>query len=180
MARLLEVYKKEIVPKLMKQFKYKNVMEVPYIQKIVVNMGLSEAKDDIKIIDRARGELAAITGQNPLITKAKKSISNFKLREGVPIGAKVTLRSRRMYEFLDRLINAALPRIRDFKGISRKAFDKEGNYNLGIREQSIFPEIKADKVEKTRGLNITIVIGSKSIEESRELLNLFGMPFRKK
>ncbi len=180
MAGFLEFYKKEGISKLKEKFGYKNVMQVPCLEKIVVNMGLSEAKDDVKIIDKAREELSAITGQVPLITKAKKSISNFKLREGVPIGAKVTLRGNRMYDFLERLIKASLPRIRDFKGISRKAFDKWGNYNLGIREQSIFPEIRVDKVEKTRGLNITIEINSKSIEESMELLILMGMPFQKK
>ena len=180
MARLLDFYKKEAIPELMKKFKYKNLMQVPRIQKVVINIGLSEAKENIKVIDQARGELAAITGQVPLITRAKKSISNFKLRKGIPIGAKVTLRGERMYEFFDRLINTALPRIRDFKGLSPNSFDKNGNYNLGITEQLNFPEINVDKVDKIRGLNITVVIRSKCKEESRELLSLLGMPFRKK
>ena len=178
MARLRELYNKEMVPQLMKDFSYKNVMEVPKIEKIVVNMGLGEAIQNVKILDSAAVELAAITGQKPVITKAKKSIASFKLREGMPIGCMVTLRQERMYEFLDRLINVALPRVRDFKGVSGKAFDGAGNYSLGVREQLIFPEINYDKVDKIKGMNVTIVTTARTDEEGKALLKLLGMPFR--
>lgn len=179
MARLVELYKKKMIPQLMERLKYENIMEVPKIDKIVINMGVSTAKEDIKVLDEAVGELAAITGQKPIVTRAKKSISNFKLRKGMPIGCKVTLHGAMMYEFLDRLINMALPRVRDFRGVSRDGFDGQGNYNLGIQEQTIFPEINIDKVGKIKGLNVSIVTTAKNKDEAYELLNLFGMPFRK-
>jgi len=179
MARLREVYKKKIVPQLIERLKYENIMEVPRIDKIVINMGVSAAKEDIKVLDEAVGEVAAITGQKPIVTRAKKSISNFKLRKGMPIGCKVTLHGAMMYEFLDRLINVALPRVRDFRGVSRDGFDGQGNYNLGIQEHTIFPEINVDKVGKIKGLNISIVTNAKNKDEAYELLSLFGMPFRK-
>lgn len=178
MARLKEQYTKEIVPLLMKQFGYKNIMQVPRIEKIVVNMGLGEAIQNVKILDSASEELAIITGQKTVITKAKKSIASFKLRQGMPIGCMVTLRKERMYEFLDRLMNIALPRVRDFKGVSGKAFDGRGNYSIGIKEQLIFPEINYDKVEKIKGLNISIVTSASTDEEGKALLKGFGMPFR--
>ena len=178
MARLKELYNKEMVPQLMKDFSYRNVMEVPKIEKIVVNMGLGEAIQNVKILDSAAVEMTAITGQKPVITKAKKSIASFKLREGMPIGCMVTLRKERMYEFLDRLINVALPRVRDFKGVSGKAFDGAGNYSLGVREQLIFPEINYDKVDKLKGMNVTIVTTARTDEEGKALLKLLGMPFR--
>ncbi len=178
MARLKELYEKEIVPHLVKEFNYKNVMEVPKLQKIVVNMGLGEAIQNIKILDSAVEELAAITGQKAVITKAKKSIASFKLRQGMPIGCMVTLRRAKMYEFLDRLLNVALPRVRDFKGISGTAFDGRGNYTLGIKEQLIFPEISYEKVDKVKGLNVTIVTSAKNDEECKALLKQLGMPFR--
>lgn len=178
MARLKEFYTKEIVPQLIKQFGYKNIMEVPKIEKIVINMGLGEAIQNVKILDSAAEELASIAGQKPVITKAKKSIASFKLRQGMPIGCMVTLRKERMYEFVDRLMHIALPRVRDFKGISPKGFDGRGNYSLGIKEQLIFPEINYDKVEKVKGLNISIVTTAKNDEEGRALLRLLGMPFR--
>jgi large subunit ribosomal protein L5 len=178
MARLKEQYTKEIVPLLMKQFGYKNIMQVPRIEKIVVNMGLGEAIQNVKILDSASEELAVITGQKTVITKAKKSIASFKLRQGMPIGCMVTLRKERMYEFLDRLMNIALPRVRDFKGVSGKAFDGRGNYSIGIKEQLIFPEINYDKVEKIKGLNISIVTSAETDEEGKALLKGFGMPFR--
>jgi len=178
MARLKELYDKEMVPQLMKDFSYRNVMEVPKIEKIVVNMGLGEAIQNVKILDSAAVEMTAITGQKPVITKAKKSIASFKLREGMPIGCMVTLRKERMYEFLDRLINVALPRVRDFKGVSGKAFDGAGNYSLGVREQLIFPEINYDKVDKIKGMNVTIVTTARTDEEGKALLKLLGMPFR--
>jgi len=180
MARLGEVYKKKIVPQLIERLKYENIMEVPRIDKIVINMGVSAAKEDIKVLDEAVGEVAAITGQKPIVTRAKKSISNFKLRKGMPIGCKVTLHGAMMYEFLDRLINMALPRVRDFRGVSRDGFDGQGNYNLGIQEHTIFPEINIDKVGKIKGLNVSIVTTAKSKDEAYELLSLFGMPFGKK
>ncbi|MDH5173839.1 MAG: 50S ribosomal protein L5 [Elusimicrobiota bacterium] len=180
MARLGEVYKKKIVPQLIERLKYENIMEVPRIDKIVINMGVSAAKEDIKVLDEAVGELAAITGQKPIVTRAKKSISNFKLRKGMPIGCKVTLHGAMMYEFLDRLINMALPRVRDFRGVSRDGFDGQGNYNLGIQEHIIFPEINIDKVGKIKGLNVSIVTTAKNRDEAYELLSLFGMPFGKK
>lgn len=178
MARLKEIYQKEIVPKLQAEFKYKSIMEVPKIEKIVVNMGLGEAIQNVKILDSAVAELTAITGQKAVITKAKKSIATFKLREGMPIGCMVTLRSDQMYEFLDRLMNISLARVRDFKGISGKAFDGKGNYTLGIKEQLIFPEINYDNIDKIKGLNVTIVTSAKNDEEGKALLKHFGMPFR--
>lgn len=178
MARLKEQYTKEIVPQLMKQFGYKSIMQVPRIEKIVVNMGLGEAIQNVKILDSASEELSVITGQKTVITKAKKSIASFKLRQGMPIGCMVTLRKERMYEFLDRLMNIALPRVRDFKGVSGKAFDGRGNYSIGIKEQLIFPEINYDKVEKIKGLNISIVTSAETDEEGKALLKGFGMPFR--
>ncbi len=178
MARLKELYEKEIVPQLVKEFNYRNVMEVPRLEKIVVNMGLGEAIQNIKIMDSAVEELAAITGQKAVITKAKKSIASFKLRQGMPIGCMVTLRRAKMYEFLDRLLNVALPRVRDFKGISGTAFDGRGNYTLGIKEQLIFPEISYDKVDKVKGMNVTIVTSAKNDEECKALLKHLGMPFR--
>ncbi len=178
MARLKELYEKEVVPQLMKDFNYKSIMQVPKLEKIVVNMGLGEAIQNIKILDSASEEIALITGQKPVITKAKKSIASFKLRQGMPIGCMVTLRKARMYEFLDRLLNVALPRVRDFKGLSPKACDGRGNYTLGIKEQLIFPEISYEKVDKVKGLNITIVTSAKNDEECKALLKLLGMPFR--
>ncbi len=178
MARLKELYNNEIIPKLMKDFSYRNVMEVPKLEKIVINMGLGEAIQNVKILDSAAVELAAISGQKAVITKAKKSIASFKLRQGMPIGCMVTLRKERMYEFLDRLMNVSLPRVRDFKGVSGKAFDGKGNYSLGVKEQLIFPEINYDKVEKVKGMNITIVTSAKNDEEGKALLQLLGMPFR--
>jgi len=178
MARLKDIYINEIVPKLMKDFNYSSVMEVPRLEKIVLNMGLGEAIQNVKILDSAVDELGVITGQKAVITKAKKSIATFKLREGMPIGAMVTLRKDRMFEFLDRLLNISIPRVRDFKGVSPKAFDGNGNYSLGVKEQLIFPEINYDKIDKIKGLNITIVTTAKSDEESRALLKYMGMPFR--
>jgi len=180
MARLSELYKKEIVHQMMKRLKYKNIMEVPRIDKIVVNMGVSAAKEDIKVLDQSVEELAVITGQKPIVTRAKRSISNFKLRKGMPIGCKVTLHGSMMYEFLDRLINVVLPRVRDFRGVSPDGFDGRGNYNLGIQEHTIFPEINIDKVGKIKGMNVSIITTAKNRDEAYELLSLFGMPFRKK
>jgi large subunit ribosomal protein L5 len=178
MARMKEIYLQKVVPALVKQFNYRNVMEVPKLDKIVINMGLGEAIQNIKILDSAVQEMAGITGQKPVITKARKSIAQFKLRAGVPIGVMVTLRKERMYEFFSRLVNTALPRVRDFKGISGKSFDGRGNYALGLREQLIFPEIHYDKVDKVKGMNIVIVTTAKTDEEAKELLKLLGMPFR--
>jgi len=178
MARLAELYNTEMVPQLIKDQNYKNVMEVPKLVKIVINMGLGEAIQNVKILDSAAEELAAIAGQRPVITKAKKSIAGFKLRQGMPIGCCVTLRRDRMYEFLDRLVSVSLPRVRDFKGISGKAFDGKGNYSLGVKEQLIFPEIDYDKVDKIKGLNITIVTTAKTDAEGKALLKLLGLPFR--
>lgn len=178
MARLKEIYNTEIIPKLRADFSYNNIMEVPKIVKVVVNMGLGEAIQNVKILDSAAVELNAITGQKSVVTKAKKSIATFKLRQGMPIGCMVTLRRERMYEFLDRLINVSLPRVRDFKGVSAKAFDGNGNYTLGVKEQLIFPEINYDKVDKIKGMNITIVTTAKTDEEGRALLKYLGMPFR--
>ena len=178
MARFKEVYQQKAVPALMKRFNYKNIMEVPKLDKIVVNMGLGEAIQNIKILDSAAQEMAVITGQKPVITKAKKSIAQFKLRSGMPIGCMVTLRKEKMYEFFNRLVNAALPRVRDFKGVSGKSFDGRGNYALGIREQLIFPEIRYDKIDKVKGMNIVIGTTAKTDEEAKELLTLLGMPFR--
>jgi large subunit ribosomal protein L5 len=178
MAKLKEVYQEKAVPALMKRFNYKNRMEVPKLEKIVINMGLGEAIQNIKILDSAVQELSQITGQKPVITKAKKSIAQFKLRTGMPIGCMVTLRKERMYEFFNRLVNVTLPRVRDFKGLSGKSFDGRGNYALGIREQLIFPEIHYDKIDKVIGMNIVIVTTAKTDEEGKELLKLLGMPFR--
>jgi large subunit ribosomal protein L5 len=177
--RLLEKYRNEIIPKMMEIFSLKNRLEVPRLEKIVVNMGVGEALQDIKILEKAMEELSLITGQKPILRRAKKAIANFKIRKGLPIGCKVTLRRTIMYEFLDRLISIALPRIRDFRGISPDSFDEAGNYTLGISEQSIFPEIDYDKVSRMQGMDITMVIKNvKSKEQARELLKLFGMPFR--
>ncbi|HOJ12932.1 MAG TPA: 50S ribosomal protein L5 [Deltaproteobacteria bacterium] len=179
MARLKEYYLKEIVPALRTEYGYKNVHQVPKLVKIVLNMGLGDAVQDIKIIDRAAEELALITGQKPVVRKARKSIAAFKLREGMPVGCSVTLRGERMYEFLDRLINAVLPRVRDFRGVSPKGFDGRGNYTMGLNDQSVFPEINYDAIDKLRGMNITIVTTAGSDDEGRSLLAAFGMPFRK-
>ncbi len=179
-ARLFEKYKKEIAPELMKQFSYKSVMEVPQLKKIVLNMGLGDAVQDSKILDEAIKDLETITGQKVSIRKSKKAISNFKLREDMSIGIKVTLRRDRMYEFLDRLVSIAMPRIRDFKGVSDKSFDGRGNYTLGLKEQIIFPEINIDKINRVFGMDITIVTSSKSDKEAFELLKAFGFPFIKK
>lgn len=179
-VRLAENYKKEIVPSLMKKFSYKSIMQVPRLNKIVVNMGVGDAVQDSKLIDEAAKELETITGQKPSIRKAKKAISNFKLREGVNIGAMVTLRRERMYEFLDRLVNIALPRVRDFRGLSDKSFDGRGNYTLGIKEQIIFPEINVDKINKILGMDVTFVTTARTDNEAYELLQSFGVPFRKK
>lgn len=179
MARLKEHYKSEIAPRLMKELQLKNVMEVPRVEKVVINMGLGEAIQNIKILESAVEELGRITGQKAVITKARKSIATFKLREGMPIGCMVTLRRERAYEFLDRLINVSLPRVRDFKGVSAKAFDGRGNYTLGIKEQLIFPEIDIEKIEKVKGMNVTIVTTAGSDEGGRALLAAMGMPFRK-
>jgi large subunit ribosomal protein L5 len=178
MARLLEVYKNDITPKLVDKFSYKNVMQVPKVEKIIINIGVGEAIQNPKALDGAVNDLTIISGQKPIITKAKKSIAGFKLREGMPIGCKVTLRGERMYDFLNRLINIVLPRVRDFRGISPQAFDGRGNYSLGIKEQTIFPEIEYDKIDKIRGLEIIIVTTAKTDEEARELLKSMGMPFR--
>jgi len=178
MSRLKDMYQTDIIPKLRSDFNYKNVMEVPKITKIVLNMGLGEAIQNIKILDSAALELNAISGQKSVITKAKKSIATFKLRQGMPIGCMVTLRREKMYEFLDRLVTVSLARVRDFKGVSGKAFDGKGNYTLGIKEQLIFPEINYDAVDKIKGLNITIVTSAKTDEEGKALLKYMGMPFR--
>lgn len=178
MARLKELYQTDIIPKLKKEFNYKSSMQVPRLQKILVNMGLGEAIQNIKVLDSAINELMAITGQKPVPTKARKSIANFKLRKGMPIGAMVTVRAERMYEFFDRLVNVSLPRVRDFRGVSSKSFDGRGNYSLGVKEQIIFPEIDYDKIDKIKGLNINIVTTAKTDEEGKALLGLLGMPFR--
>jgi len=178
MAKLKEIYQEKAIPSLMKRFNYKNRMEVPKLEKIVINMGLGEAIQNIKILDSAVQEISQITGQKPVVTKAKKSIAQFKLRTGMPIGCMVTLRKERMYEFFNRLVNVALPRVRDFKGLSGKSFDGRGNYALGIREQLIFPEIHYDKIDKVKGMNIVIATTAKTDEEGKELLRLLGMPFR--
>jgi large subunit ribosomal protein L5 len=177
MARLKTKYQEEVVPSMMQEFRYRNPMQVPRLEKITLNVGVGEATQNVKAVDTAVAELMAITGQKPVVTRAKKAIANFKLREGVPIGCMVTLRRDRMYEFLDRLIHVALPRVRDFKGISERAFDGRGNYSLGLREQIIFPEIQADKVEKTRGLTVSIITSAKTDQEGRALLKHLGMPF---
>lgn len=175
--RLREKYDQEVIPSLCEKFGYKSVMEAPKLEKIVINMGVGDAKENSKLLDAAVNDLTLITGQKPVVTKAKKAISNFKIRQGMPIGCKVTLRGARMYEFMDKLVNAALPRVRDFKGVSPKAFDGRGNYSLGVKEQLIFPEIEYDKVEKLRGMDIIFVTTAKTDEEAKALLNLLGMPF---
>ena len=177
MSRLYDTYKDEIVPAMIKKFGYKNIMEVPKLAKIVVNMGVGEAKENAKLLDAAVADMEKITGQKAVITKAKKSVANFKLREGMPIGCKVTLRGDKMYEFADRLISLALPRVRDFRGVNANAFDGRGNYSLGIKEQLIFPEIEYDKVDKIRGMNICICTTAETDEEGKELLKLVGAPF---
>ncbi len=179
MSRLKEFYDKEVVEGLTKKFSYKNIMAVPKLSKIVINMGVGEAKDNAKVLDGAVKDLTIISGQKPVITRAKKSVAAFKLREGMPIGCKVTLRGDRMYEFADRLINLALPRVRDFRGVKANSFDGRGNYTMGIKEQLIFPEIEYDKVDKIRGMDVVFVTTAKTDEEARELLRLFGMPFAK-
>lgn len=180
MARLQEYYRNEVVGKLKEEFAYDNVMQVPRVQKITVNMGVGEAVTDKKVIENALSDLMKITGQKPIVTKARKSVASFKIRDGYPIGCKVTLRRDRMYEFLDRLVNVALPRVRDFRGISRKAFDGFGNYNLGVREQIIFPEINYDRIDAVRGMDIAITTSASSDDEGRALLEAFGFPFRAK
>lgn len=179
MSRLIETYRTEIVEGMMKKFNYTNTLEVPKIEKIVINMGVGEAKENQKAMDSAVSDLTIISGQKPLVTKAKKSIAAFKLREGMNIGTKVTLRGKRMYEFLDRLVNLSLPRVRDFRGVNPNSFDGRGNYAMGIKEQLIFPEIQYDKIDKIRGMDIIIVTTANTDEEARELLTQFGMPFRK-
>ncbi len=176
--RLMDIYKTEIKKKLIEKFKYSNEMEVPRLSKVVVNVGLGEALENIKLLDSSVEELSIITGQRPVITKARKSISNFKLREGMPIGTKVTLRGENMYFFVDKLFNIALPRVRDFKGVSPKGFDGRGNYTFGVREQIIFPEIDYDKIQKIKGMNITFVTTARNDEEAHEFLKLLGLPFR--
>jgi large subunit ribosomal protein L5 len=178
MARLKEFYTTNVVPALMKKFNYKNVMQVPKVDKVVINMGLGEAVQNPKVLDAALEDLTRISGQKPVITRAKKSIAGFKIRENMPIGVKVTLRGERMYHFLDKLFNVALPRVRDFRGVSPKAFDGRGNYTLGLKEQLIFPEIEYDKIDKVRGMDVVIVTTSKTDEEARALLAELGMPFR--
>jgi large subunit ribosomal protein L5 len=177
-ARLRDKYKTEVVPALMKEFELKNVMAVPRLEKVVINMGMGEATQNAKVLDPAVAELTQITGQKPIVTKAMKSIAAFKVREGMPIGAMVTLRGDRMYEFLDRLMNVALPRVRDFRGVSTKSFDGRGNYTLGLRDQLIFPEIDYAKVDKQKGMNVTIVTTASSDDQARSLLKAMGMPFR--
>jgi large subunit ribosomal protein L5 len=179
MNRLKEKFVKDVTPALMSKFNYKSVMQVPQLDKIVINMGVGDAVANAKALDNAVEELATITGQKPVVTRAKKSIAGFRLREGMPIGAKVTLRGERMYEFLDKLVSVSLPRVRDFRGISKKSFDGRGNYTLGVKEQLIFPEIDYDKVSKVRGMDIVIVTTANTDEEARELLTQFGMPFQK-
>jgi large subunit ribosomal protein L5 len=178
MSQLKEFYENEAVPKLIENFKYKNIMQVPKLEKVVLNMGLGEAIQNIKLLDTAAEELQIIAGQHPVITRAKKSIAAFKLREGMPIGCMVTLRRNRMYDFFYKLVNIALPRVRDFRGISGKAFDGRGNYSLGIKEHIIFPEIDYDKIDRIKGLNISVVTSAQNDEEGKELLRLLGMPFR--
>lgn len=179
MARLKEFYKQDVAPALMKKFSYKSVMQIPKLDKIVINVGAGEARDNAKVIDAIVTDLAAITGQKPVICKARKSVANFKLREGMNIGVKVTLRGNKMYEFLDRLFNIALPRVRDFRGINANSFDGRGNYNMGLKEQLIFPEIDYDKIDKVRGMDICFVTTANTDEEARELLTLMGAPFAK-
>lgn len=179
MSRLKDLYSNEIKDAMVKKFGYKNVMQIPKLDKIVINMGVGEAKENAKVLDSAIKDLETITGQKAVVTRAKKSVANFKLREGMPIGCKVTLRGEKMYEFTDRLVNLALPRVRDFRGVNPDAFDGRGNYALGIKEQLIFPEIEYDKVDKVRGMDVIFVTTAQTDEEARELLTLFGMPFKK-
>lgn len=179
MARLRDTYNQEIVPAMMNKFGYKNVMQVPKLDKIVINMGMGDIKDNPKLLDSALNELSIISGQKPIVTVAKKSVANFKLREGMKVGAKVTLRSDRMYEFMDKLISITIPRVRDFRGLSATSFDGRSNYAMGFKEQLVFPEIEYDKVEKIRGMDIIIVTTAKTDEEAREMLGLMGMPFKK-
>ena len=179
MSRLKEMYSNEIMDAMKKKFGYKNVMQIPKLEKIVINMGVGEARENAKVLDAAVKDLETISGQKAVITRAKKSVANFKLREGMPIGCKVTLRGEKMYEFADRLVNLALPRVRDFRGVNPDAFDGRGNYALGIKEQLIFPEIEYDKIDKVRGMDIIFVTTAETDEEARELLTLFGMPFKK-
>ncbi len=179
MSRMSELYSKEIAPALMKKYEYKSVMQIPKLDKIIINVGCGDAKDNSKVIDNVCAELALITGQKAVPTKARKSVANFKLREGMSIGAKVTLRGEKMYEFMDRLFNVALPRVRDFRGINGNGFDGRGNYSFGVKEQLIFPEIEYDKVEKIRGMNICFVTTAKTDEEAKEMLTMFGAPFEK-
>lgn len=178
MPRLKDKYKQEVMPAMMKKFGYQNVMQIPRLEKVVINMGVGEAIQNPKALDAAIGDLVRISGQKPVITKAKKSIAGFKLRTGMSIGCKVTLRGNRMYEFMDKLINATLPRVRDFRGLPHKSFDGRGNYTLGLREQLIFPEIEYDKIDKVRGMDIVVVTSAQTDEEGREMLRLMGMPFR--
>ena len=179
MSRLKDLYKDEIVDAMIKKFGYKNIMEVPKLDKIVINMGVGEAKENAKVLGSAVKDLETITGQKVVLTRAKNSVANFKIREGMPIGCKTTLRGEKMYDFMDRLVNLALPRVRDFRGVSADSFDGRGNYALGVKEQLIFPEIEYDKVEKVRGMDVIVVTTAKTDEEARELLRLFGMPFAK-
>ena len=179
MSRLKELYKDEIAPAMAKKFGYKNVMEIPKLDKIVINMGVGEAKENAKLLEAAVKDMETITGQKAVLTKAKNSVANFKIREGMPIGCKVTLRGEKMYEFLDRLVNLALPRVRDFRGVNPNSFDGRGNYALGLKEQYIFPEIEYDKIDKVRGMDIIFVTTAETDEEARELLKLFNMPFAK-
>lgn len=178
MARLKDIYNKNIVPGMMKEFKYKSVMQAPRLEKIVLNVGLGEATQNVKVVDHAVNDITNITGQKPVVTTAKKSIASFKLRQGMPVGCMVTLRGERMYEFLDRFVNFALPRVRDFKGVSDKSFDGRGSYTVGIKEQIIFLEVEYDKIDKIRGMNITFVTTAKSDDEAKALLKNFGMPFQ--
>jgi len=178
MSRLKDKYLQEVLPQLKEEFRYTNNLQVPRLSKVVINMGIGEAIQNAKVLDSAQADLTAVSGQKPLVTRAKKSIAGFKLRKGMPIGCKVTLRRERMYDFLDKLLNVALPRIRDFKGVSPKSFDGRGNYNLGLKEQIIFPEINYDKIDKVRGMDVCIVTAAKSDEEARSLLQRLGMPFR--
>jgi large subunit ribosomal protein L5 len=178
-SRLREKYKNEVIPALVEKFKYDNIMEVPKLEKIVLNMGIGDARENPKSLESAVEEMTVITGQKPIVTKARKSVSNFKIREGMPVGCKVTLRGERMYDFLDKLMNIALPRVRDFRGVSPTSFDGRGNYSMGVKEQLIFPEVDYDKVDKIRGMDIIIVTTAKTDEEAKELLTLLGMPFRK-
>jgi len=180
MTRLQEKYQKEVIPAMIEKFGYKNIMEVPKLEKIVINMGVGEAKENQKVLESAVNDLTLIAGQKPILTKAKKSVANFKIRENMPLGCKVTLRKAKMFEFADKLMSIALPRVRDFRGISSKAFDGRGNYSLGIKEQLIFPEIEYDKIDKVRGMDIIFVTSANTDEEARELLRFLGMPFAQK